>query len=978
MKRLILFFALLVVFAVCLGSTQSDRAVIARKGIGMTYYVDATSGDDGNTGTNTSAPWKTIAKVNAATLHPSDNVLFKKGEIWREQLTVPNSGASARPITFGAYGSGDNPIISGADLVGTWTHTDIVNAYSGTEAISDNFDDNDITDWTSSGDAAASSGQLHLHRVSGTTAYAYKASSALTEYWSSIQVNIASAAINWSTTNLMQGFVGMGTTTTAKLAMDLYNSGGTALCYYRYTNDAGVQTGSTAVVFTFDTWHTVVLHFKAATGAGNNDGVEQIWIDDTEVLNLSNVDSDTITMSSIKHAISVVTECTGDYDNAKLGTSGSGPVAGDPTNVWHATCTTEPKQVFFDGTKGTKVASAAACVAEFNWFWAANVLYVYSESDPDALYVVPGIEASQRGKCIYATGKDYITIDGIDTMKAGAIDSAPHNVNFYNCQHAILKNFTTTDGYHSGVCVFGGSSNCLVYNVEATLNGEMEGVGIGVWNPGTDNNEVSYCNVHDNYGTGITNHGLEGSVDGPDGTWIHHNSSVDNGRKGISITMATNTIVEHNTVTGNGSLDPDNSDGIKSSVGDLGTFYNTGNIIRYNLVGNNANYGIWTVYEINSSINYNIIYGNSSGIVLSAWDGGTVYNNTIYNNDNYNIQVATYSGSGASVSIRNNIMDTSSTKDYGIYVLDAAVGHYTSDYNVVNETYFGRLQTGGAYSLADWRTNTSQDSNSQLADPLFTSAGTGDFTLAVGSPAIDAGTDVSLTTDYAGNPVPYNTIPDIGAYEKQESGAYAPENFDSYANGDPLDAAHTSSIWTVVAGTWNIYKPASDGFAYANSASALSCIRYSGTSFSANQYAEVTFDTQAGNSSGFQGPAVRAQSGEATWYTLYWSKNQSVVNLSWIVAGVGADDVKTWNSKTYTTGQKLKLEVTGTGANIKLSCYEDVGAGWVALTDGVNLDPSEEGTYPERRIEGGSPGVGGYNDPGYGTFSITEWAGGDL
>ena len=50
-------------------------------------------------------------------------------------------------------------------------------------------------------------------------------------------------------------------------------------------------------------------------------------------------------------------------------------------------------------------------------------------------------------------------------------------------------------------------------------------------------------------------------------------------------------------------------------------------------------------------------------------------------------------------------------------------------------------------------------------DPLFTSPTTGGFTLQATSPCINAGMDVGLTQDYAGNPIV--GLPDIGAYEYQ-------------------------------------------------------------------------------------------------------------------------------------------------------------------------------------------------------------------
>jgi len=87
------------------------------------YYVDATLGDDSNPGTQTQ-PWKTVSKVNSISFSAGDNIYFKRGEVWRETLTVPSSGSDGNLITFGAYGNGDKPKITGADIETGWTGPD--------------------------------------------------------------------------------------------------------------------------------------------------------------------------------------------------------------------------------------------------------------------------------------------------------------------------------------------------------------------------------------------------------------------------------------------------------------------------------------------------------------------------------------------------------------------------------------------------------------------------------------------------------------------------------------------------------------------------------------------------------------------------------------------------------------------------------------------------------------------------------------
>ena len=99
----------LIVFALCiLPFSQAQSA---------TYYVDAKSGNDGNSGTSPGQAWKSLEKVNGWQFQPGDLIFLKRGEIWREQLNFPSSGVDGHPIILDAYGSGALPVISGADRI---------------------------------------------------------------------------------------------------------------------------------------------------------------------------------------------------------------------------------------------------------------------------------------------------------------------------------------------------------------------------------------------------------------------------------------------------------------------------------------------------------------------------------------------------------------------------------------------------------------------------------------------------------------------------------------------------------------------------------------------------------------------------------------------------------------------------------------------------------------------------------------------
>lgn len=99
-RQLLLSISFLVVVNVSYGST--------------TYYVSNSSGNDTNSGTTASTPWKTLAKVSAHTFSPGDSVLLKCGEVWSTvQLNLNGDGTAVAPIVLTSYGTGNMPHIQG-------------------------------------------------------------------------------------------------------------------------------------------------------------------------------------------------------------------------------------------------------------------------------------------------------------------------------------------------------------------------------------------------------------------------------------------------------------------------------------------------------------------------------------------------------------------------------------------------------------------------------------------------------------------------------------------------------------------------------------------------------------------------------------------------------------------------------------------------------------------------------------------------
>ena len=118
--------------------------------------------------------------------------------------------------------------------------------------------------------------------------------------------------------------------------------------------------------------------------------------------------------------------------------------------------------------------------------------------------------------------------------------------------------------------------------------------------------------------------------------------------------------------------------------------------------------------------------------------------------------------------IKNNIGYATVAGAYAIYV--DAYSYDNAGLDITNNCWYRASgnwyfwNDSGGDTLATWNafTGVGTDLNS---DPLFANPATPDFTPQAISPCINAGVDVSLTEDYAGNPI--IGLPDIGAYEYQ-------------------------------------------------------------------------------------------------------------------------------------------------------------------------------------------------------------------
>ena len=126
-QRVRVFFLILLIIAIALtvliARQQQEKRKLAADTGNTYYYVDNSSTgcngsvcSDSNNGTTPNSAWRTISHVQSTLeiLHPGDEVLFKRGDVWNEELDLNNvHGSSDHHIIFGNYGSGALPVITG-------------------------------------------------------------------------------------------------------------------------------------------------------------------------------------------------------------------------------------------------------------------------------------------------------------------------------------------------------------------------------------------------------------------------------------------------------------------------------------------------------------------------------------------------------------------------------------------------------------------------------------------------------------------------------------------------------------------------------------------------------------------------------------------------------------------------------------------------------------------------------------------------
>ncbi|NPE27029.1 hypothetical protein HNV12_03440 [Methanococcoides sp. SA1] len=345
-----------------------------------------------------------------------------------------------------------------------------------------------------------------------------------------------------------------------------------------------------------------------------------------------------------------------------------------------------------------------------------------------------------------------ITIRNIDVLSSNVNGILLQKIDGYLIEGCVVNNAS------SGIVIYGSATDKITNGTiqNCTIGPFINGDDITLHSDGSGNTIGNTHYILNNTLLGANENCIDTAVGEvgirPSGLIVRNNTCTNASSYGMGAGM-DDILFENNFIYNSGE------EGFY-----LGHANNT--TIRYNLVTNPGKEAVaMTSGVIRNTVN-NYIYGNT-------FIGGSATSRSI---------IRIYSGGGNNVGfdLKNNIISEEINKF--IEFASAATPNNTLsvfDNNLYYDSggYLDRWMINGTLydSLSEWKValgglGLGNDNTAQSTDPLLLNS-SGDmntsinFQLQYNSPAIDAGTNVNLTTDYAGNPI-YGT-PDIGAYEYQ-------------------------------------------------------------------------------------------------------------------------------------------------------------------------------------------------------------------
>jgi parallel beta-helix repeat protein len=341
-------------------------------------------------------------------------------------------------------------------------------------------------------------------------------------------------------------------------------------------------------------------------------------------------------------------------------------------------------------------------------------------------------------------------------------------------------NFQINNNVIYGAIYIWGSYNTISNNeIDGSRHAGNEN-GIMDDGPSSHNNQILNNKIHDFYSRGIWSQ------------WFTHDNLIEGntvynitGETGICIDLdAASNVDYRHTIRGNVVHDCGQT-GIElensyDTLVENNLVYNTGleaiQVISYlgcKVGGEEHQYGDsdgdCRGDFLNSTVRQNIIYngGRVGGIVSYESAGVFVYQNLILATES----TALYFNSGLEYSsnwdVQGNIFIGSGRAEISVVDPKSIVNEQFNILNPIDYTkaYEVRDSINQFYSLPGWQQVYGSGYTNFVTDPYLVNPAAGDFRLNAGSPAINAGPNLAIERDFAGNPRVVDGRMDIGPYE---------------------------------------------------------------------------------------------------------------------------------------------------------------------------------------------------------------------
>lgn len=686
-------------------------------------YISQSAGSDSNDGLSEKTAWQTLAKVNAATLLAGNTVAQKTGDTWRETLTPGQSGSAGAPITFTSYGSGAQPIISGANIITGWTSTTVSpNLVAQPNVLSNAY-------WTPT--AISSFSGPGTDPLGATTAYGIVGTAANTTHEIAHTTNIT--GLSAATSYDMVVYAKPGNQSWLFFDVQFWNGASFLQTYQGWWNVTAGTTGNVGG-----------SPSPAITITSAGGGWYQCKL--------------TITSPASTNAAQLaILPASGNGSFSYLGTGTTTdmqvwgvalrPTAATSTTVYYESLATQPISVFYDSTFLTAASSAAALMTgQYFYDTVAGVLYVFDNPSGHT------VTASQRGVVVDLFQKSYITLSSLKIEKNNSSFQGGVQIDGQSTESTGIVVQGCTIAYTvGGIYVFSANNvtlrgNTVFGDPSISVAGYTVNQGSG---NASQNLTVSGGMVHDvqlglnSPVSGVTANFNVATISG--GTWYNLQNN------GINANYGTSVVIDSNLVY-NGGLSVDDTAGIHTGFCTNCTISN--NVVHdWHAPVTNIN-GSGILVDIGSSgnvVKYNYSYNNqTAGITITDAPNTSIYNNTLYNNGR---DAANTNGAGIWVGgpsktstgiIADNLVQASAV-DANSRVIYFATPTEFSGFTFATNLWYLPGGTNWGYngasnfsSIATWNAQTEVLSPDLNANPTLTNPPT-DVTLQSGSPAIGAG-----------------------------------------------------------------------------------------------------------------------------------------------------------------------------------------------------------------------------------------------